>query len=84
MNINIPPPTIPPACPLCHQAPQACRCGTTPALPSRFVKKGFYMVCVRCGLTVEYCKGHSPPDAQSADGAESLLERRIREAQGRR
>jgi hypothetical protein len=63
--------------------PQACDPAPA-ALPSRFVKKGFYMCCCVCGMAVEWCPGHRPPDAQSADGAESLLAKRIAEAQGRR
>lgn len=85
-RMNIPPIAALPAppCPLCARPLPACQCGTTPALPSRFVKKGFYMVCCTCGLTVDYCKGHGPPDAQSADGSESHLVARIREAMGGR
>lgn len=84
---------IPPPCPLCARPLPACQCGTTPArdetpapkpLPSRFVKKGFFMVCGVCDLEVRYCKGHPPPDAQSADGSESHLVARIREAMGGR
>lgn len=83
---------IPPPCPLCARPMPACTCGSTPArdetplppLPSRFVKRGFYMCCVKCGLTVDYCKGHPPPDAQSKDGADSSLVARIRECLGGR
>jgi len=91
--LSVPPPVTPPAlavvCPLCNLIGPACQCGTTPARdptparPGRFVKKGFYMCCATCGLTVDYCKGHAPPDAQSADGAESLLQKRINECQRR-
>lgn len=92
--MTIPPPVTPPAlavvCPLCHLIGPACTCGTTPAQPAatparpgRFVKKGFYMVCVRCGMAMEWCPGHQPPDAQSPDGAESLLQKRINECQRR-
>lgn len=58
----------------------------TPPLPppSRFVKRGFYMCCLTCGLTVDYCKGHGPPDAQSADGDVTSLVARIRERMGGR
>lgn len=54
--------------------------GGTPAQPApapRFVKRGFYMCCVTCGLAEGYCPGHAPADQ---DGAESNLNKRIAEA----
>lgn len=49
--------------------------------PGRFVKRGFYMCCTRCGLAIEYCPGHVLEIA-SPDGAHSDLERRARECKG--
>lgn len=40
--------------------------------------------CPDCGLMIDYCRGHAAPDSPSKDGAESLLDRRIAEAQARR
>lgn len=53
----------------------------SPVPPSRFVKRGGYMVCTLCGLVVEYCccaKAPPPPPAQG-DGVDTSLERRVRE-----
>jgi hypothetical protein len=58
-----------------------------PATPAqRFVKKGFYMCCVDCGLEISYCAcaARLAPDAGSSDARdESNLNRRIKECQGR-
>ncbi len=49
----------------------------------RFRKQGYFMVCEICNLTIEYCKGHSLPEFGAGDGAESDLNKRIREARQR-
>lgn len=57
--------------------------GGTPAQPApapRFVKRGFYMCCVTCGLAEGYCPGHREADQGANDGASSDLSRRIAEA----
>ena len=61
--------------------------GSTPARDApekaqparRFVKRGYYMCCVDCGLTVDYCNCASHPalDPGAADGADSTLRARI-------
>jgi len=68
----IPPPIVAPFLP-------------TPA-HNRFVKRGFFMCCTQCGLTIDYCRcGERSADAQGAqDGAESSLAKRVAEARGRR
>jgi hypothetical protein len=59
--------------------------GAAPAPPpaQRFVKRGFYMICCECGLTIDYCKGHGGPpvDVGSTDMAHASadLARRIAE-----
>lgn len=83
------PPGFAPCCGYCGRPQTVCTCGSTPAgmptpNPTRFVKRGGYMVCVECGLTIDYCRGHSPADVPSKDGSESHLARRIAEAQGRK
>jgi len=58
--------------------------GVPPLLPpaNRFVLRYGVLICTICGLAKEWCRGHaSAPDAQSTDGAESGLARRIRDAQ---
>ena len=57
----------------------------TPASPSRFVKRGFFMCCTTCGLTIDYCRGHALSSAErgAQDGAESSLEKRARECKGK-
>jgi hypothetical protein len=56
-----------------------------PALPPRFVKKGFWMCCTSCGLESHYCTcAFRAPTAQEAkDGAESDLSKRIKDCQAR-
>jgi len=56
------------------------------AVPAgRFVKRGAYMICVTCGMAIEYCRGHAAPDASTAqDGAAAAsLDARINECKGR-
>jgi hypothetical protein len=36
--------------------------------------------CRLCNMAVAYCKGHAPADPPAADGAETWLSKRIREA----
>jgi hypothetical protein len=57
-----------------------------PAPATRFVKRGFYMCCVTCGLTIDYCKGHAAPAASAAqDGADAAsLARRVKDCAGSR
>lgn len=56
-----------------------------PAPATRFVKRGFSMVCCTCSYTIDFCPGHPAPDAPSADDrAGESLSRRIREARGGR
>jgi hypothetical protein len=58
-----------------------------PPAAQRFVKRGFYMCCVTCGLTIDYCNCATRPplDVGSGDGAaESSLEARARAVKGAR
>ncbi len=87
-----------PACPLCCAPMAVCQCGTTPAAapiaiapvapalpnPTRFRIRYGIAYCTRCDLAVQFCRGHGPPDAQSADGDGSSLAKRIAEALGKR
>jgi len=55
--------------------------------PQRFVKRGFYMCCVACGLTIDYCNCASQPApdvSRPTDGGDSSLEQRVRDLKGRR
>jgi hypothetical protein len=58
---------------------------TTPK-PSTIAKRMGVEYCTLCNLAVLYCKCGSAParDAESPDGAETRLAKRIAEAQGRR
>lgn len=55
---------------------------TPPIPPARFVKFGDAMICTVCQLDARYCRGHAPAAQQAKDGAESSLERRVRECMG--
>jgi hypothetical protein len=52
--------------------------------PSRFVRRSGYLVCVDCGLVIDYCAcGPRAPAVPSQDGATANLDRRIAEARDR-
>lgn len=55
-----------------------------PAPPSfRYRQRYGVVYCEDCGYAVPFCKGHGRPVEGARDGAESDLNRRVRECKGR-
>lgn len=81
--LNAPPPVKPPGVggPLVPHGPAPVK----PPPVQRFVKRGFYMCCVDCGLEQSFCNcAQQPaPDAPPKDGEETSLSQREKDCKGR-
>lgn len=70
-------PPIPPIAQPFVPAPPA------PAAPQRFVRQGYYDICVTCKLAREWCAcARQEVETAAPDGAHSDLSKRIRELRG--
>lgn len=54
------------------------------AQPQKFVRRGYYMCCATCGMAIEYCPGHPPPDAApESESVKRELAQRAQQRSGR-